>query len=357
MACKKYTLTNGTASTQTFSYQECSNNMWLYDVLLEPGQTKTIWFVNTTFQSYYTNSITIVDDGAFPPTPSASAIAPSPTPTPSVTPTKTATPTVTPSVTPSLTVSITPTQTPTPTNIVRTRLSSICHDESDPGAVCDCLGTATLFVNGTDLSDSTLAWSDETGVNTGDPVGFYTENGTIYEVAADCGVGCISGSTISVYGNCPTPTPTPTSTITPTPTPTPTPTIIVSPSVTPTNTVTPTITPSQTPTFNFVVSNTNTGGAYVQGVTGTTGTVITKSGYSYPVNSGETLYSDFTNSGGNLQFDVEIKDPSSADFQLIIKTNGSITDTFTPGPGDFTANVGPYTVIDSDVIQVILENI
>jgi len=244
MACKKYTLTNGTASTQTFSYQECSNNMWLYDVLLEPGQTKTIWFVNTTFQSYYTNSITIVDDGAFPPTPSASAIAPSPTPTPSVTPTKTATPTVTPSVTPSLTVSITPTQTqtptvtpsvtpsltvsitptqtPTPTNIVRTRLSSICHDESDPDAVCNCLGTATLFVNGTDLSDSTLAWSDETGVNTGDPVGYYTENGTIYEVAAGCGAGCITGSTISVYGNCPTPTPTPTSTITPTPTITPT---------------------------------------------------------------------------------------------------------------------------------------
>ena len=264
MACKKYVLTNNTESAQTFSYQECSNNMWIYDVLLEPGQTKTIWFVNSTFQSYYTNSITIVDDGAFPPTPSASAVAPSPTPTPSVTATVTPSVTITqtPTITPSVTITQTPTQTPT--------------------------------------------------------------------------------STI---------TPTPTSTITPTPT------MAVSPSVTPTNTVTPTITPSQTPTFNFVVSNTNTGGAYVQGVTGTTGTVITKSGYSYPVNSGETLYSDFTNSGGNLQFDVEIKDPSSADFQLIIKTNGSITDTFTPGPGDFTANVGPYTVIDSDVIQVILENI
>ena len=238
MACKKYTLTNGTSSTQTFSYQECSNNMWLYDVLLEPGQTKTIWFVNTTFQSYYTNSITIVDDGAFPPTPSASAAAPSPTPTPSVTPTvtptKTATPTITPSVTitqtPTQTSTITPTpsvtltQTPTPTNITRTTLSSICHDESDPDAVCSCLSTATLFVNGTDLSDSTLAWSDGTGVNTGDPVGYYTENGIIYEVAAGCGAGCVTGSTISVYGNCPTPTPTPTITQTPTQTPTVTPT-------------------------------------------------------------------------------------------------------------------------------------
>jgi hypothetical protein len=258
MACKKYVLTNNTESTQTFSYQECSNNMWIYDVLLEPGQTKTIWFVNSTFQSYYTNSITLVDDGAFPPTPSASAIAPSPTPTPSATVTPTPTISLTPSITP--TISVTPSITP-----------SI----------------------------------------------------------------------------------TPSTSVTPSVTATQTPT----PSITPTNTITPTITPSQTPTFNFVVSNTNTGGAYVQGVTGTTGTVITKSGYSYPVNSGETLYSDFTNSGGNLQFDVEIKDPSSADFQLIIKTNGSITDTFTPGPGDFTANVGPYTVIDSDVIQVILENI
>ena len=117
MACKKYTLTNGTSSTQTFSYQECSNNMWLYDVLLEPGQTKTIWFVNTTFQSYYTNSMTIVDNGTFPPTgppsPTPSSTV-TPTPTATVTPTKTTTPTVTPSVTTTQTPSVTPTITPTP---------------------------------------------------------------------------------------------------------------------------------------------------------------------------------------------------------------------------------------------------
>ncbi len=100
MACKKYTLTNNTSSLQTFSYQECSNNMWNYDVLLEPGQTKNIWFVTSTFQSYYTSDITIVDDGAFPPTPSATG-----TPTPTPTPTATKTPTPTP----------TPTKTPTPT--------------------------------------------------------------------------------------------------------------------------------------------------------------------------------------------------------------------------------------------------
>ena len=104
MACKKYTLTNETASTQTFSYQECSNNMWTYDVLLEPGQTKTIWFVNSTFQSYYTDDITIVDNGAFPPTPSptpSSTVTPTPTPTKTPTPTPTKTPTPTPTITPS----------------------------------------------------------------------------------------------------------------------------------------------------------------------------------------------------------------------------------------------------------------
>ena len=103
----------------------------------------------------------------------------------------------------------------------------------DPAAVCNCLGTATLFVNGSDLSNSTLAWSDEFGVNTGNPIGYYTENNIVYEVAAGCGIGCITGSAISVYGNCPTVTPT---SVTPTPTPTPT-------SVTPT----PTPTPSSTP--------------------------------------------------------------------------------------------------------------
>ena len=114
MACKKYILTNNTASVQTFTYQECSNNMWIYDALLEPGQTKTIWFVNPTFQSYYTDSITITDEGAFPPTPSPSAMSPSPTPTPSITPSVTPTRTVTPTVTPSVTITQTPTSSVTP---------------------------------------------------------------------------------------------------------------------------------------------------------------------------------------------------------------------------------------------------
>ena len=238
MACKKYTLTNNTASTQTFSYQECSNNMWIYDVLLEPGQTKTIWFVTSTFQSYYTNSITIVDDGAFPPTPSASVSTPTPTPTPSVTPTRTVTPTptITPSITPSITASVTPTSTLTPT---------------------------------------------------------------------------------------------------------------------------PSITPSATPSFNFKLGNINTGGVYVSGITATTGTIVTKSGYSYPVDENELLFADYTQSVVTLDFDIDIKDPSASDYRVVIKINGSLSQNLTPGPGDVNLpiNITGLSSGSTDVIFVEIQDL
>jgi hypothetical protein len=217
MACKKYTLTNNTASTQTFSYQECSNNMWIYDVLLEPGQTKTIWFVTSTFQSYYTNSITIVDDGAFPPTP-------------------TITPSVTPSITPSITASVTPTSTLTPT---------------------------------------------------------------------------------------------------------------------------PSITPSATPSFNFKLGNINTGGVYVSGITATTGTIVTKSGYSYPVDENELLFADYTQSVVTLDFDIDIKDPSASDYRVVIKINNSISQNLTPGPGDVNLpiNITGLSSGSTDVIFVEIQDL
>ena len=238
MACKKYTLTNNTASTQTFSYQECSNNMWIYDVLLEPGQTKTIWFVTSTFQSYYTNSITIVDDGAFPPTPSPSVSTPTPTPTPSVTPTRTLTPTptITPSITPSITASVTPTSTLTPT---------------------------------------------------------------------------------------------------------------------------PSITPSATPSFNFKLGNINTGGVYVSGITATTGTIVTKSGYSYPVDENELLFANYTQSVVTLDFDIDIKDPSASDYRVVIKINNSTSQNLTPGPGDVNLpiNITGLSSGSTDVIFVEIQDL
>lgn len=237
MACKKYVLTNTTSSTQTFSYQECSNSMWVYDVLLEPNQTKTIWLLDSTFQSYYTNDMTIVDEGVFPPTPSSSSSTPTPTPTQSVTPSSSSTPTPTPSVT--TTPTVTPSVTPS--------------------------GTA---------------------------------------------------------------------------------------SVTPT----PTITPSATPSFNFEVLNTNTVGAYIEGITATTGSIITKSGYSYPVNEGDTLYADYVPSVNDLDFDIQIKDPSNLDYLIRVEINSSTSQTLIPGPGDWLGTINITGVIDSDVITITLED-
>jgi hypothetical protein len=111
MACKKYTLTNNTSQGLTFSYQECSNNMWEYDILLVPGQIRNIWLVNGTFQASLESQFTIVEE-VFPPI----------TPTPSNTPTNTPTPSVTSSNTPTPTQTITATNTltptPTPTQVV-----------------------------------------------------------------------------------------------------------------------------------------------------------------------------------------------------------------------------------------------
>jgi hypothetical protein len=108
MACKKYTLTNNTNQGLTFSYQECSNNMWEYDILLTPGQVRNIWLVNGTFQAALEAQFTIIEE-VFPP------LSPTPSQTPTNTPTNTPTPSVTGTLTPTPTPSVTGTLTPTPT--------------------------------------------------------------------------------------------------------------------------------------------------------------------------------------------------------------------------------------------------
>ena len=117
MACKKYILTNTTNSNGVFSYQECSNQMWNYNNLIEPNTTLNIWLITGTYGTATSSVISVDDLGDFPfvipPTPSISGTGnatPTPTPTPSLTPSNT--PTV--SLTASLTA--TPTNTPTPTN-------------------------------------------------------------------------------------------------------------------------------------------------------------------------------------------------------------------------------------------------
>ena len=112
MACRKYLLTNNTSSNGVFSYQECSNQMWNYNVLLPAGESCNIWLIDGTYSTAMPTIITVYDFGLFPfvvsPTPTATN-----TPTPTQTPTNTATNTPTPSIT--ATNTLTPTNTPSPT--------------------------------------------------------------------------------------------------------------------------------------------------------------------------------------------------------------------------------------------------
>ncbi len=256
MSCSKFILTNTGSTEINFNYQRCSDALWVYQVPLSIGQTKTIWVIDGTYQisESFEFSVSLVDEGEFPPaepSPTPSSVTPTPTPsntpTPSITPSNTQTPTITSTPTNTETPTSTPTQTPTPTNVVRTQLFNICHNENTAQEACDCQQVASIFVNGTSFANSTLAWTDLVGPNTGDPIGYYVEDNVIYYLNGGCGVGCVTGATIVTYGNCgPTPTPTPTMTETPTSTPTETPTS--TPTVTPSETATQTPTNTPTPT-------------------------------------------------------------------------------------------------------------
>ena len=106
MACSKYTLTNTGATAINFNYRRCDDDMWEYQINLNPNETKNIWLIDGTYgiADVYKGNVSLVNDGAYPitPTPSATSAV---TPTPTLTPTKTPTPTVTSTTTP----------TPTPT--------------------------------------------------------------------------------------------------------------------------------------------------------------------------------------------------------------------------------------------------
>jgi hypothetical protein len=190
---------------------------------------------------------------------SLDVLGPTPTPTTTVTQTNTSTPTETPTQTPTQTETptptptneetptVTPTNTPSPTEPIRYEFDNICHSETNGGVSCNCPQVATIWGNNPVFSASTAFFSDPSGPNTGDPVGWYAIDGIEYELSSGCGPGCTTGATIVSMSNCPsTPTPTPTNTETPTQTPTNTETPTNTPTETPTET--PTQTPTPTPT-------------------------------------------------------------------------------------------------------------
>ena len=69
MACQKYTLINTGSTITTFNYQSCSDTQWRYNVNLYPGQTKSVWALNNTFQvpEFFLSDVVVESQGDFPP--------------------------------------------------------------------------------------------------------------------------------------------------------------------------------------------------------------------------------------------------------------------------------------------------
>jgi hypothetical protein len=270
MACSKYTLTNTGSTIVNFNYRRCDDSLWEYQVELNPNQTKNIWVINGTYtiSPVYTSSVSLINQGAFPPisetatptptpsvtpsnTPTGTA-AVTPTPTNTQTPTNTETPTNTPTGTaavtptptntgtptntPTGTAAVTPTptgtptntptntQTPTPTDPQPARYAfTVNHNENSAQEACYTTNNATLFGNATTFvqtyDDYGFFWACPTGTCPEvDLSGYYVNAGLVYELDA---VG-----TVTLVNPCGvTPTPTVTPSVTPTHTPTPTQTI------------------------------------------------------------------------------------------------------------------------------------
>jgi hypothetical protein len=272
MACRKYLLTNNTSSNGVFSYQECSNQMWNYNVLLPAGESCNIWLIDGTYSTAMPTIITVYDFGLFPfvvsPTPTATN-----TPTPTQTPTNTASNTPTPSITatntptqtatstptetptqtptqtetPTQTPSQTPTNTPTPSVTAPALTSFSVYTGSTLSVACDNInGPITVYGNDFVWGDVSLLSNVPAGPATINMTGFYSFNAIVIEVDS-------SGNYLSI-SVCPTLTQTPTNTPTNTQTPTNSPTVSLTASIT----STPTQTPTNTPTTSMTPTTTET---------------------------------------------------------------------------------------------------
>jgi len=296
MACRKYILTNNTSSNGVYSYQECSNQLWIYDILLPAGSVNNIWLTEGTFNTAMPAIVTFTDLGPFPfvVTPTSTVTS---TPTPTMTPTNTATPTQTtsqtptntatptetttqtPTQTPSQTTTQTPSQTttqtstqtqtqtptqtstntqtptqtmtPTPSVTPPTRTAFLVYPGSTLVESCSqTLSQITVYGNDSVWGDVTAVLDVPTGPATINMTGFYNFNGISIEVDS-------TGQFVNI-STCVTPTQTTTNTSTPTETPTNTPTPSESPTQTPTSTETPTQTPTQTTTPTETTTQTPT---------------------------------------------------------------------------------------------------
>lgn len=260
MACTKCNILNTGNTNAYFTYLRCDDNMWEYQVEIEPGQSKNIWLVDGTYSTAFRTIVLSVCD-VFPPTPTPSVtptLTPSNTPGPTSTPTNTPTSsqTPTPSVTttqtptntpgPSQTPTQTPTTTPTPSVTSTSPLYSFSVSSgSTSNEACNASPSTTLY-GFYQLFDSNVQFFNESsGVVSINLTGFYSDGTSVTELNS-------SGAQVGSFNLCsglasPTPTQTPTNTPTPTST------------VTPTVTETPTNTPTPTQTFAWYTYTLGTG--------------------------------------------------------------------------------------------------
>jgi hypothetical protein len=267
MACSKYTLTNTGSTTVNFSYRRCDDSLWEYQVELTPNQTKNIWLIDGTYTvaPLFSNLISLINQGAFPPvnataTPTAT---PTSTPTPSVTQTQTPTNTSTPTNTPTNTSTNTstptntptntetPTNTPTPTNTetptqtptetsTQTPTPTPTNTETPTNTptptvtptspleefgvlsgttqqqACNSSTLITLYGVNALYDQNTQFYNEPSGSVTIDLTGYYVNSDSVVQLDSN-------GVVIGTFTSCsvvPTSTPTPTVTQTSTPTPT-----------------------------------------------------------------------------------------------------------------------------------------
>ena len=68
MSGQKYTIKNTTTSTVFVNYQRLSDNMWQYQVPLNPNQERNLWVVTGTFNPNFNNTpLSVITEEVFPP--------------------------------------------------------------------------------------------------------------------------------------------------------------------------------------------------------------------------------------------------------------------------------------------------
>jgi len=235
MACSKYTLTNTGTTITNFNYRRCDDSMWEYQVELAPSETKNIWLINGTYSTAFAHTISLSNQGAFPPLNATATPTPTPTttptttPTPSITPTQTGTAAVTTTPTPTQTETPPPTQTqtgtpgltPTPTATPINYQFELGYGYT-PNDACGATETAYYGTRsgGPTIEVSKILYTNSTTTFRATD-GYYSDGTILYLVSG--GSGKVTGKWNTGCATLVTPTPTITQTATSTPTPTVTP--------------------------------------------------------------------------------------------------------------------------------------